>query len=105
MERDPPDHLARLVVAFGDWLKEQRARASPKARLGEKLGYIARHRDGLQLFLADGRVEMDSNCVETLARPIALNRKNALFAGQDEGATAWGRIDELLPWNFERPSA
>ena len=87
---------APLVLAFGDWLKQQRARVSPKSRLGEKLAYIARHWDGLRLFLADGRVEMDSNSVENLARPIALNRKNALFAGHDEGAAAWGRIASLI---------
>ena len=87
---------APLVLAFGDWLKQQRARVSPKSRLGEKLAYIARHWDGLQLFLADGRVEMDSNAVENLARPIALSRKNALFAGHDEGAAAWGRIASLI---------
>ena len=87
---------APLVEAFGDWLKQQRARVSPKSRLGEKLAYIARHWDGLRLFLADGRVEMDSNNVETLIRPIALNRKNALFAGHDEGAAAWGRIASLI---------
>ena len=87
---------APLVEAFGDWLKQQRARVSPKSRLGEKLAYIARHWDGLRLFLADGRVEMDSNNVENLIRPIALNRKNALFAGHDEGAAAWGRIASLI---------
>jgi len=87
---------APLVEAFGDWLKQQRARVSPKSRLGEKLAYIARHWDGLRLFLADGRVEMDSNSVENLARPIALSRKNALFAGHDEGAAAWGRIASLI---------
>ena len=87
---------APLVEAFGDWLKEQRARVSPKSRLGEKLGYIARHWDGLQLFLADSRVEMDTNGVENLIRPIAHTRKNALFAGHDEGAAAWGRIASLI---------
>ena len=87
---------APLVEAFGDWLKQQRACVSPRSRLGEKLGYIARHWDGLQLFLADGRVEMDSNSVENLIRPIALNRKNALFAGHDDGAAAWGRIASLI---------
>jgi transposase len=40
--------------------------------------------DGLQTFLTDGRVEIASNRVENLIRPIALNRKNALFAGHDE---------------------
>ena len=43
-----------MVQAFGGWLKPQRARVSPKSRLGEKLAYIARHWQGLQLFLADG---------------------------------------------------
>ena len=87
---------APLVEAFGEWLKEQRARVSPKSRLGEKLGYIARHWDGLRLFLADGRVEMDSNAVENSLRPVVLTRKNALFAGHDEGAAAWGRIASLI---------
>ena len=39
---------------------------------------------------------MDSNSVENLARPIALNRKNALFAGHDEGAATWARIASLV---------
>ncbi len=87
---------APLVAAFGDWLQEQRLRVSAKSRLGEKLAYIHRHWDGLQTFLHDGRVEIDSNGVENLIRPIALNRKNALFAGHDEGGKAWGRIASLI---------
>ena len=85
-----------LVTAFGDWLRESHLRVSARSRLGEKLGYIQRHWGGLQTFLADGRVEIDSNCVENLIRPIALNRKNALFAGHDEGGKAWGRIASLI---------
>lgn len=87
---------ASLVAAFGEWLQEQRLRISAKSRLGEKLAYIHRHWDGLQTFLHDGRVEIDSNGVENLMRPIALNRKNALFAGHDEGGKAWGRIASLI---------
>lgn len=87
---------APLVEDFGKWLAEARSRVSAKSRLGEKLGYIHRHWDGLQTFLSDGRVEIDSNNVENLVRPIALNRKNALFAGHDEGGRAWGRIASLI---------
>ena len=87
---------APLIEEFGVWLREQRARLSAKSRLGEALTYIARHWDGLLVFLEDGRVEMDTNCVENLIRPLALNRKNALFAGHDEGAAAWGRIASLI---------
>jgi transposase len=87
---------APLVAAFGDWLQAQRRKISAKSRLGEKLAYIHNHWDGLQTFLHDGRVEIDSNRVENLIRPIALNRKNALFAGHDEGGVAWGRIASLI---------
>ena len=87
---------APLVEDFRIWLADVRSRVSAKSRLGEKLGYIYRHWDGLQTFLTDGRVEIDSNAVENLVRPIALNRKNALFAGHDEGGRAWGRIASLI---------
>ncbi len=100
---------APLVAAFGDWLQAQRRKISAKSRLGEKLTYIHNHWGGLQTFRRDGRVEIDSNRVENLIRPIALNRKNALLvghdagaenwaviAGRDEGSIAWGRIASLI---------
>jgi hypothetical protein len=67
-----------------------------KSPLGEALAYIAKYWDGLQLFLIDGRVEIDSNSVERTIRPIALNRKNALFAGHDAGAENWAIIASLI---------
>jgi transposase len=85
-----------LVEAFDIWLRTVRARISAKSRLGEKLSYIAKYMDGLKLFLDDGTVEMDSNIVERAIRPIALNRKNALFAGHDEGGRTWARIASLI---------
>ncbi|TIU72308.1 MAG: hypothetical protein E5W25_01100 [Mesorhizobium sp.] len=36
-----------------------------------------------------GRIEIDSNTVERSMRPIALNRKNALFAGSEGGTQRW----------------
>ena len=87
---------APIVNTFGVWLDEQRSRISARSRLGEKLTYVANQWDGLLVFLYDGRVEIDSNPVENQIRPIKLNRKNALFAGHDEGATAWARIASLI---------
>jgi len=87
---------APLVAAFGDWLKQKRARISARSRLGEKLNYIANHWGGLQVFLSDGHVEIDSNPVENRIRPLALGRKNHLFAGHDEGAHAWACIASLI---------
>ncbi len=87
---------APIVNAFGVWLDEQRSRVSPRSRLGEKLTYIANRWNGLLVFLHDGRVEIDSNFVENRIRPLKLTAKNALFAGHDEGAAAWGRIASLI---------
>jgi transposase InsO family protein len=84
-----------ITEAFGTWLQAQRLRISAKSRLGQKLAYIHSHWGGLQTFLTDGRIKIDSNKIENLVRPIALNRKNALFTGHDEGGRAWGRIASL----------
>jgi transposase len=42
------------------------------------------------------RIELDTNLVERSIRPIVLNRKNALFAGHDEGAQNWACIASLI---------
>lgn len=85
-----------LMEDFEIWLKTQRSHISTKLRLGEKLSYIAKYMDGLKLFLGDGTVEIDSNIIERAIRPIVLNRKNALFAGHDEGGRTWARIASLI---------
>ena len=79
---------APLVIVFGEWLQAERRKISAKSRLGEKLTYIHNHWNGLQTFLTDGRVEIDNNRGGNLIRSISLNRKNALFAGHDEGGIA-----------------
>lgn len=85
-----------IIAAFEVWLSANRARVSDKSPLGEALKYIAKYWDGLCLFLQDGRVELDNNSVERTIRPIALNRKNALFAGHDAGAQNWAMLASLI---------
>lgn len=55
------DRSAPLIADFETWLTAHRARVSAKAPLGEALKYIAKYWDGLCLFLADGRIELDKN--------------------------------------------
>ncbi|EEW56565.1 transposase IS66 [Ruegeria sp. TrichCH4B] len=99
-----PDHrravrqdLSRpLVDAFFSWLSAQAARVSRKSDLGVALAYMLRRQDGFRLFLEDGRVDMDSNLVENAIRSPAMNRRNALFAGHDEGGRNWARFASLI---------
>jgi transposase len=90
------ERSAPLLARIDDWRLHHRARTSAKSPLGEALAYIAKYRDGLGRFLTDGRVEIDSNTVERTIRPIALNRKNALFAGHDAGAENWAIIASII---------
>ena len=90
------ERSAPAVSRMREWLDYHHTRASAKAPLGEALGYIAKYWAGLVLFLTDGRIELDNNAVERTIRPIALNRKNALFAGHDAGAENWAVIASLI---------
>ena len=71
-------------------------RAAPGARIAEAIRYALKLWSGLRPFLDNGRIEIDTNVVERAIRPIALNRKNALFAGSDQGGVHWGVIASLI---------
>src|SRR5262249_31397338 len=58
--------------------------------------YAFNHWRGLTRFLEDGRIEMDTNIVERSMRPQALTRKNALFAGHDDGGQSWAILASLI---------
>ena len=84
------------VATFKIWLEHARTQVSAKSPTGQALKYITKYWNGLILFLDDGRIEMDSNAVERTIRPIALQRKNALFAGHDAGAQNWAMLASLI---------
>ncbi len=85
-----------LVEDLNTWLAQQLARVSGRSPIAEAIRYGLSHWHGLVRFLDDGRIEIDSNTVERSIRPIALNRKNALFAGSDEGGTNWAIVASLI---------
>jgi transposase len=85
-----------LVAALRGWLETTLARLAGGSTIAQALRYGLNHWDGLVRFLDDGRIEIDSNTVERSMRPIALNRKNALFAGSDEGAQNWAMLASLI---------
>jgi len=85
-----------LVLALKAWFEQQLACVSTKSVIAEAIRYALHHWDGLSRFLDDGRIELDTNIVERSIRPIVLNRKNALFAGHDDGAENWACIASLI---------
>lgn len=89
--------ISAAVVAelFALWQKTL-PRISGKSKLAEALRYAISRRVIFERFLANGRIELDSNIVERAIRPQAITRKNSLFAGSDDGGRTWATVATLL---------
>jgi transposase len=85
-----------ILDAMEPWLRAKLQTVSQKGKLAEAIRYALARWKGLTRFIDDGTIEIDSNTVERSIRPIALTRKNALFAGSDRGAEHWAAIASLV---------
>jgi hypothetical protein len=84
------------VEALKSFFEKQLDRVSGKSPIAKAIRYGLSHWEGLTRFLDDGRIDLDSNIVERSMRPQALTRKNALFAGHDDGAQNWAIVASLI---------
>jgi hypothetical protein len=84
------------IDALKIFFEHQLTRLSGGSDTARIIRYGLRHWDGLTCFLNDGRIELDTNIVERSMRPQALTRKNALFAGHDNGAENWAILASLI---------
>lgn len=87
---------APLVAKLHRMLLKLSSEISMKSTLGGAINYTLKLWNGLIIFLSDGRVEMDNNAVENTIRPIALLRKNALFAGSEIGGRNWAVMASIM---------
>lgn len=85
-----------LVADLRAWFEAQVATLPGRGPTAGAIRYALNHWDGLKRFLDDGRIELDNNSVERAIRPIKLSRKNALFAGSDEGGANWAHVASLV---------
>ncbi len=68
----------------------------PKSAIGHALHYSLERFDKLMIYCADGKLEIDNNLVENAIRPVAVGRKNYLFAGSHNGATRAAMLYSFL---------
>lgn len=68
----------------------------PKSALGNARNYVLSNWEALTRYLDDGRLEIDNNKIENGIRPVALGRKNWLFAGSQQGARRMAIIYSLV---------
>jgi len=85
-----------ILAQMQSWLAARLAEVSGRSKIAEAIRHMLSHWDGLTIFLAGGRVEVDNNTVERPIRHIALDKKNSLFAGSDDGADHWAIFSSLI---------
>ncbi len=76
---------AKLVKAFFEACLELQNREVPSSPLAKAVNYAMNQRTALEKFLVDSRLNIDNNPAENVIRPLALGRKNWLFAGSEAG--------------------
>jgi transposase len=85
-----------ILTELGKWMKEEYIKAMPKSSIGKALGYSIERWEKLSLYTENGMLNIDNNPVENSIRPVALGRKNYLFAGSHEAAKRSGMLYSLL---------
>jgi hypothetical protein len=78
------------------WMKEQIILTLPKSTIGSAIAYTLTLWPRLIRYIDDGRFHIDNNLIENSIRPVALGRKNYLFAGSHEAAQQAAVIYSLL---------
>ena len=84
------------LASLHAWLLATLPTLSKKSALAVAIRYALSHWAALVRYRDDGRLEIDNNAAERSLRPIALGRKNWLFAGSDDGGERAASIYSLL---------
>ena len=100
----PPDErrsarqsrTAPLLEDFHHWLMDVAAKSMKGSGFREAANYALDHWEGLNRFVHDGKIEIDSNAVERSIRGLCLTRKNSLFAGSPGGAENWAIVASII---------
>jgi transposase len=85
-----------VLEPLGVWMKEQYAQVLPKSPIGNALGYSIQRWKELCIYATNGSLNIDNNPVENSIRPVAIGRKNYLFAGSHEAAQRSAMLYSLL---------
>jgi len=85
-----------LLEQIRDWITKEQFNVLPKSLIGRAMTYFINQYPKLQAIFEDGRIELDNNLIENAIRPLALGRKNYLFAGSHRAAQNAAMIYSFL---------
>ena len=85
-----------IIESLEVWMEKTYPTVLPKSDIGKAIGYAYGLWNRIKNYLNDGCVKIDKNLIENAIRPIALSRKNFLFAGNHQAAENTAVICSLL---------
>ena len=89
-------HARPLLVQLHGWLKESLWQLSAKSPVAMAIGYALSNWRALNVYVEDGRIEIDNNTAERALRGVVLGRKNFLHFGSDNGGARAAVIYSLV---------
>lgn len=90
------DKAVPILEGLQKWMIEEYKSNTPSSATRKAMEYSMKRWAELSAYTTDGRLEIDNNRIENQIRPIALGRKNFLFAGSHEAAQRIAMIYSLL---------
>jgi len=75
-----------ILEEIEQWMIENAKHLRPTSPLGKAIAYTLPRWKGLSAYVKHGQLEIDNNLVENSIRPLAIGRKNFLFAGSHDAA-------------------
>lgn len=85
-----------VLKNLGEWMQSEYVKVLPQSPIGKALGYSIKRWNELMIYATDGKLNIDNNPVENSIRPVAIGRKNYLFAGSHEAAQRSAMLYSLL---------
>ena len=80
------ENAVPLLKQLGNWMQDKYSEVLPKSAIGNALAYSIKRWGKLSLYATTAELNIDNNPVENSIRPVAVGRKNYLFAGSHAAA-------------------
>lgn len=85
-----------VLDALKNWMQQNITQVIPQSPIGKAITYSLARWQKLCAYTQNGKLKIDNNPVENAIRPIAIGRKNYLFAGSHESAQRAAMIYSFL---------
>ena len=85
-----------ILKSIKEWMMKEYQKVLPQSPIGKAIAYSLHRWDKLSIYTQDGILQIDNNPVENSIRPVAIGRKNYLFAGSHEAAQRSAMLYSLL---------